>query len=334
MIWYIKILSFYLVSMRFLKTGFILEKSIQIDASKDLVWEYITQLQKKSQWSPWWILEREAAQWEEWTPWEVWYKEFWEWKIIGSWWSEIKEVRKKSFIKLELKFVKPSSSIHQVEYHLEENNGQTILTRKMKANFSFFLIFQMKKIRFFLEKDFSRGLIMLKKLVETWELNTKTEFVGKRNVDGKYYVFLHDAWSYNEVSRMMPRSFSTLKRILQEKNIDALSYFTLYTKVDIFNDIYEYRACIEISNEAYDMLLIYGDDDFDFSTFETGNYLQTTHYGSYEFIENSWRWAYMYAKHWNYKLNVKSPSIEYYEKWPANEEKPENWITHIYLQMK
>ncbi len=44
------------------KTPYMIEKSILIDASKETVWENITNFSKKAEWSPWYRLEKTAIE--------------------------------------------------------------------------------------------------------------------------------------------------------------------------------------------------------------------------------------------------------------------------------
>lgn len=318
--------------MWFLKTTFQVERSIDIKASKQDVWEYITQMEKKNIWSPWIIIEPNCETTQEGTPWKVWSKESWKGEVVWEGNQIVKESKKNNFIECELNFTKPFKSTNISSFSLKESKWITTITWKMTANLPIFLFFLKKQMSFFIGEDFKRGLHMLKTLVETGKLETATDFDGELEMEETYYLSLSGKGTLSEIIPQMWADFEKLGHLL------ALGwerqFFTIYPKADLMKDKFEYTACCSISHAEYTDYLV--DDNYDFypGILTPAKYHQTTHLGAYEFLSNSWAGAIMYARAKGIKIDLKQPAIELYEVGMMHGGEEENFKTHILIPKK
>lgn len=315
-------------------TKLIVEKSIEIESNKEKVWEYIYDGTKKSIWSPWFILDREVVLAYEWTAGKKDYREYWDSKIIWTWVSKVLEIRKNNFVKYKMEFLKPFESVSYSQLHLEENDWKTKVTWKNTSNLSLSKIFIKNNIKKSIESDFSRWLKLLKELVEKWRLKTSTNFIWLESLERRYVVYKNWSWNLEEISNSMKDDFKYLQNVFKENNLEKLSYFTEYKKIDLENDYFEYRACFEVNEEDYTRLLLDSKFDENFDAINKSDYSKTIHHWSYDFIENTWTWAFINSKANDLKIIENKDSIEKYIVWPLDTDNENEFETEILLKIK
>jgi effector-binding domain-containing protein/uncharacterized protein YndB with AHSA1/START domain len=147
---------------------FSVSKSIEIDASPDLVFSQVNDYQKWPQWSPW--AQRDKKMKNEYTgnPGEVGHKNSWVSNSEGSGSQEIVEIKANEYIKSKLQFT-DWDGVSFTELILKPQGEKTVVTWTMDGSeFPFmargfmYLMGGNKMI----EKDYDEGLANLKRIVE------------------------------------------------------------------------------------------------------------------------------------------------------------------------
>lgn len=321
--------------MSMFKIPFDIEKSIIINTTIDNVWENITDTEKKNTWSPWLILEKNCEQKTKWIPATVWYRETWNWDIVWAWEQLITEIIKNEYIKYDLNFLKPFKSSNKSSFHLEKmSDTSTKFTWRMHWSLPFYMFFLKKMMILYIWNDFDRGLKMLKELIEKWKLKTETEYSWTDTFDKKYYIWTKSQTTTQDLWEKIYDNFSSLINIIKEHNIAPLSYFTIYNKSDLLNDYFECESCIEISQNDYSNFKLPIVSTYFLWYTDEIKVAVTTHKGSYDFIDNSWTWAYMYLKPNKLKVNKRYSPIELYEVWFFDKVDESKYITHILIPVK
>lgn len=321
--------------MSIFKINLNIEKSIVLETNIDNVWDYITDTDKKTAWSPRLILEKNCKQTTKWRKATVWYLESWDWAVVWSGEQIITEIVKNEYIYFDLNFLKPFKSSNKASFVLEKiSDTSTKLTWKMQWTLPILLFFLKKMMTIMVVKDFERGLLMLKTILEKWKLDTSTEFSWVDTLEKKFYIWTKTECNHSEIWTKIGSNFSSLINITKEHNLAPLSYFTIYNKADIVNDKFEIEACIEISENDFKNFKLPIVSTYFLSSIDKMKVAVTTHYGSYDFIDNSWTWAYMYLKPNKLKKNSKYPAIELYEKWFVDNIDESKYVTHIIIPVK
>lgn len=321
--------------MSIFKINFNIERSIVLETNIDNVWDNITDTDKKSVWSPWLILEKKCKQKTKWRKATVWFLESWEWDVVWSWQQIITEIIKNEHILYDLTFLKPFKSSYKASFVLEWiSETSTKLTWNMQWRIPIFLFFLKKMMTIMIWNDFERWLKMLKVILEKWKLDTSTEFSWVDTLEKKYYIWTKSQSSTKNLRNKINNSFIVLINIIKDHKLSPLSYFTIYNKSDIVNDYYEFEACIEISENDYKNFKLPIVSTYFLWLVEKMKVAVTTHNWSYDFIDNSWTWAYMYLKPNKFKKNSKYPSIELYEKWFVDNIDQSKYVTHIIIPIK
>ncbi len=312
-----------------------IEKSIIIDASKEKVWGYLSDSKKKSQWSPWFVLERDCKQNISGNPDEIGYSEYWSGKYIWEWEEILEEIKKYSLRKYALNFMRPFKSKNTESFRLEEiSENKTKIIWKMQATLPVFMFVMKKMVTHFIWSDFERGLTMLKDLIETGKIETSTIYNWEENFPKTYFLWLKSKGSTQEIAKNMNWEFMWLYKYAQEKNVSPTISFTKYTKSDSLYKNFEYTASLALSEEDYTKLLWEDLGKYFVWILNETKISKTTHLWSYKYIANSWTGAYMYVRWEKLKENKKEWPLEIYEKWPVHEVKEKDYITHILVPVK
>ncbi|MDD2870946.1 MAG: SRPBCC family protein [Candidatus Gracilibacteria bacterium] len=321
--------------MSIFKINIDIEKSIEVDASIDAVWTNISDTKQKNIWSPWMIFERDCEQKTKGRSAKVGYREYWNGKIVGEGEQIITDISKNQYIVYDLNFIKPFKSKNTTSFHLESiSENKTKVIWKMSGSLPIFLFFLKKMMTFMIGKDFERGLKMLKELLEKGELDTETKYNGQDIMKKKYFIGIIGESGIEKLGDKLKADFTYLNDIVKEHNIKELSFFTRYLKTDMINNYFEFEACVEISENDYKNFKAGIMSTYKLGSIEETKVSITTHYGSYNFIDNSWTGAYMYTKANKLKIDKSYPAIELYENGPLDGSNENDFVTHILFPIK
>ena len=147
------------------------EKSIEIDASVDRVWEHINSLEDMDEWSPW--NAKDPHMKKEWsgTSGEIGSSQQWESEVeeVGSGIQTIAKLQAPNLLETDLKFLSPFASEAKAYVKLAENGASTTATWGFESE----MPYPMNLMLLFMDKeemmgpDFQFGLSKLKELAET-----------------------------------------------------------------------------------------------------------------------------------------------------------------------
>ncbi|MCH5373544.1 MAG: SRPBCC family protein, partial [Planctomycetes bacterium] len=157
---------------------FQLQRSTQIDASPQQVFEAVADFGTWTKWSPWLCADSNAR--VDISPKASAVGSIYAWKgdSVGEGEIEHQRLEPGRLIEDELRFLKPFRSRSQVAFTLEPAGEGTRVTWHMHGSLPWFMFWMRPHMECFIGMDYERGLKMLKEWIETGQVLSKTEIRG------------------------------------------------------------------------------------------------------------------------------------------------------------
>ena len=223
------------------------EKSAQIQAPLQQVYDHLRDFKQWPEWSPWLITDPDC---------HLTYADdgsaySWEGKVWGA--GEMTVVGETSphRIDSELTFFKPWKSHADVRLQLSERNGTTTVIWSMDSTLPFFLFWMKAMMIAFIGMDYQRGLAMLKDKLETGSVPSHLEFLGQRSQPGFAFVGKRTSCPITEMSVKMEADFDQLRKWLEKEGLTPTNHFlSVYHRWDIVKGVVDYTAAAPIARTA------------------------------------------------------------------------------------
>ena len=157
-----------------------LERSIVINKDLDSVYECVSNFDTWNEWSPWLCLEKNAEVQIGGDAQNVGHKQKWKGTRIGEGEMLLANLEINKSLHYDLKFLKPFKSEAKVDFFFEKQAKGTKLRWAMQSSVPVYLFFLKEMLAAMLGNDFERGLSMLKEFLETGEVLSEIEMLGKK----------------------------------------------------------------------------------------------------------------------------------------------------------
>lgn len=223
--------------------AFHVEKSVEINASPDTVYKFISDFTNWHLWSPWLILEPEAK-----VDVKPGGKEYsWEGKRTGSGEMKILKEAPPQRLDMVVTFLKPWKSTSKVWLEVKPQGSGTLLTWYMDSSLPFFLFFLKKVMTAYIGMDYTRGLAMLKDYLETGSVPSKLTFKGTTSFPGCTYVGMRTSCTLETVGPKMKTDFDKLTDWVKSHTdtVDGIP-FSIYHTWDMVKNKIVYTAAIPV----------------------------------------------------------------------------------------
>ncbi|MEP4535236.1 MAG: SRPBCC family protein [Cyclobacteriaceae bacterium] len=303
----------------------ILDRSIEIDAPKDKVFQVISDFNHWKPWSPWMIMEPEATMTID----EDSRYYSWEGKRVGTGNMKIRSEVENTSVDYDLNFLTPWKSYADVRFELEEKEGKTTATWFMESSLPWFLFWMKKMMTAFVGMDFQRGLNMLKEYVESGAVSSRLDFVGKSTYPGCKYIGIKTDCTIDSISEAMSGDIDKLMTVAGQ-NIDNVAgeIFSIYHKWDMVKRKVSYTSGVPVKEIPADLPegLIAG-------VIPELSVYTLRHVGPYLHLGNAWTTLYSMERNKEIKCDKKHHPFETYMNNPA-EVSPAELITEIHFPLK
>jgi effector-binding domain-containing protein len=212
---FIVLFGIYLVLCFAGTSKFDVERSIDINASAESIFEEISDYNKLAAWSPWSKKDPDMANTITGNAGSVGHKNSWTSKTQGNGEQQIVEIKQDEYIKTELKFA-DWDGVSIAEMILKPGDNFTKLTWTMKGNeVPFFArgIITIMGVTGELEKDYENGLANLKKVVEA---KPKLATIDYELIDVSEMIFIGKRMKINEKqidSTLFANTYSELTKV-------------------------------------------------------------------------------------------------------------------------
>jgi effector-binding domain-containing protein len=308
------------------------EKTVNIDAPKQVIWKNVNNFKAMDQWSPWREMDPnqkteyigESGEVGSMTKWEG------DPNTVGTGSQELMLSTPFERIETKLRFMVPWEAENDVYVSISPNeNGYSVawgFSGKMDFPMNVFL--PLMGIEEGVGNDFTKGLTKLKEICETqsnlgkykdWEVNLV-------ELPIKYFVAVRDTIKMQDMSNFYAQNFGKLYGSITQNGTEMSGQPSgLIYLWDEENNTTVMAAAIPVVAETN----IQG---FESVVFEGGKALQIDYYGDYEGSGDA-HWA-MDECIQDYGFEVTEPVIEEYITDPMEEPDTSKWLTRITYKLK
>lgn len=307
---------------------FHIQRSIEINASPEKVFDIVSDFGTWPSWSPWLCAEPTAKVTVTDDPSSVGSTYAWVGEITGAGEMEHLKLEPGKLIEDEIRFSKPFKSKSGVSFEFKPAGEGTLVTWHMLGSMPWFLFWMIPQMEAFLGMDFERGLRMLKEWIETGKINAKTNILGIESVGPLKVIGTRKTCTFDDIGSSMEAAFHDASEKMSKQEIpldgEAISiYHTMNAKERTF----EYTSGYVVPKDT-----VVDSNDFSVWSIPEVKALTVEHAGSYDHLGNSWSAANQYARYHKMKQS-KDGSFEIYKNNPESTP-AEELQTIIYLPLK
>lgn len=303
-------------------------RSIEIDASRDQVFDTVADYGTWTRWSPWLCMEPTADVQVTDDAASVGSGYSWNGELVGQGAIEHRQLESGRLIEDEIRFVKPFRSQSEVVFEVEPAGSSTKLTWHMRGSLPWYLFWLRSQMEVFIAADYDRGLKMLKEYIETGNVCSQTTVRGVQPVGPLQMFGLRKQCDERDISRVMETAFEQVKQTLNSRGLptdgDVIS---VYHKFDMKARTFDFTSGFVVPESVTSV----PSELSKWSLPET-QALVVEHRGRYDHLGNGWTTAHQYARHKKLKL-AKSESYEIYRNDPE-QTPPDQWLTEIFLPLR
>ena len=306
-----------------------IERSVMIDASKDVVFENILFFKNTEKWSPWNDYDPDMKSEIEGTDGTIGAIYKWEGnEDVGKGKQEITKIEEFKLVETKLTFIEPFESESTSYLKMSEENDSVKVTwgmyeePKFPANL-FYLFMNMDEM---IGEDFDKGLERLKKLAEEEGAEQAKMYRGYSvnvvDFPGRTYLAVRDTLTMDNASAFFGKSFGEMMSALQSTGLaPAGPPAGLYFSWDEETKTSDMAAAVPVDDASS------FEGNFEVVKLPANKALQIEHQGSYEGIGEAHYAMEDYCKENNVK--VASPVMEEYVTAPQSEKDTSKWMTKI-----
>ena len=305
------------------------ERSMEINASKNVVYKQIADLKKMDEWGPWKKEDPNAEYTYEGEMGQVGSVSLWNGEKIGKGKQEITALESNKKIVSKLTFIEPFQAVSTGYFELSdgENGGTNVTWAFDGTNDSFMqkLMASMMDMDEQIGGMFEKGLHSLNDKCQSMTGSGDNEManfeINETVLETKYYLGTDDTVKVAELKEYFGASFASIGEALGKAEIQMAGPPSgVYFMFDEENGITHLSAAFPIS----EMKEVEG-----FKTTEvSGKALHVAYYGSYDKLG-----AAHYAIDAHMKANnieYRGPVVEEYATDPVEGSDPSEWLTNIY----
>ncbi|PQO26998.1 SRPBCC family protein [Blastopirellula marina] len=308
---------------------FHVEKSIEIAAPPEKVYETVVDYATWSRWSPWLCSEPDAVVTVSENSNAIGSLYSWEGKIVGAGEIEHVQLEPGRSIVDEIRFTKPHRSSSSVRFDFERTQSGTLLTWQMDGSLPWFLFWMTSMMQTFIGMDYERGLKMLKEYIETGKVPSQTKVVGIEQVEPLKMVGLRRSCTLSGIGPSMEAAVSELLPLLEKQGLaQEGELMSAYHKFNLKSQTCDYtigKVLAADTDVKVDAPLVVWSSP-------ATKALCVEHLGDYRHLGNGWSAANQYVRYKRLKQSGCS-AFEIYTNDPHHLP-VEQWCTKIYLPLK
>ena len=307
---------------------FHVESSIDINAPAERVFDTVADFGTWTTWSPWLCADPDANVSVSDDSHSVGSLYAWQGDVVGQ--GEMEHIRldRPNKIDEEIRFLKPFKSQSAVNFTLKPSTDGTNITWNMDSSLPWFLFWMKSSMVAYIGMDYARGLKMLKELVETGQVLSKTEILGVEETPARSVVGRSDSSEIGTIGDAMTSVFAEVQTKLDQAEVhrcgEAISIY--HASSDLKQNRFDFTSGYVVPPGAKPPAGLVSRE------LPARKSLHLCHTGSYDNLGNAWSAAYQYARYKKVKI-AKADSFEIYRNDPSETPVAE-LVTDLYLPIR
>jgi len=282
--------------------AYLVERSIEIDARPEKVFETVSDFSTWTAWSPWLIAEPEARVTVSQDPSSVGSTYAWEGEVTGAGGMTHQELVSPTKIVSEIRFLKPFKSVAEVGFDLQPVGEATRLTWSMKGSMPWFLFWMIPSLKSFIGMDYARGLRMLKEWIETGGVQSRNDIIGPTTVDAVRMAGVRQTCEMKDIGPVMDKAITQAREQLEAAGVCPEGpLMAVYHSFNVKELTFDFTAGYVIDEGATPPSTMSV-----WSTPQTRAF-QVSHTGRYEHLGNPWAIAHQHIRY--PKLKQQKPPL-------------------------
>ena len=308
---------------------FDVERSIEIDASPEQVFDVVSDFKTWTTWSPWLCAEPDAKVTVADDSASVGSTYRWSGEVVGAGEVEHKNLERGRLINEEMRILKPFKSRSEVGFQLESSGDVCRLTWSLHGSMPWFLFWMIPKMQNFIGMDYVRGLKMLKDLIESGSVPSTTISHGIESVGPIRMAGIRTSCNLDDIAQKMQAAFCEVGEKFEAAGIQkGCEGITVHHSCDFKTQTFDCTSGFVLPDSVTSV-----PDGLSTWSTEQVQALRIEHIGHYKHLGNAWSAAHQIARYRKHKLNTKSASCELYRNEPGSTP-PEELRSDVYLPLR
>jgi predicted transcriptional regulator YdeE len=282
---------------------FHVQRSTEIQADPQKVYETVADFGTWTTWSPWLCADPDARVDVSQDASSVGAIYAWQGELVGQGEIEHQRLEPGRLIEDEIRFIKPFRSRSQVSFELEPAGDGTRLTWHMRGALPWFLFWMLPQTQVFIGMDYERGLRMLKEWIETGQILSRTSIRGIESVGPLQMAGVRKTCSIHDIGPSMEAALDEAKRNLSAHDLPTDGeVISVYHKFDAKAGVFDYTSGFILPESGNTV-----PPDLSSWSIPSVRALVVEHIGSYEHLGNGWSAGHQYVRYKKLKQSNNSP---------------------------
>ncbi len=316
---------FYLSSI---KGEYEVKKSLTINAPAEQLFDYLIDLKRWQEWSPWLMHEPNCKLEYSEKPTEPDGHYSWDGKYIGAGKLTHMSLNRPNHIEEKIEFTRPFKSTGDVKFELSPKGEQTEVSWIMQSKMPFLFRFMIANIVNMVGKDYELGLALLAGKMDPTCEHPDIQFEGITQLDKQYVLCKGFSGYLTEMQQAMASGFPELMNYVQQQSIETTgSMMSIYHKTDVKKMHFVCDMAVPVTADAET-------GNYTLKELTGGKYFKVILKGDYRFLELCWYSAYVHLSMHKIKADKSRPALEIYETDAESVDSSNEIITVLYLPVK
>ena len=320
------LIALFLIAGAVSPKDFMVERSVNIDAPKDVIYDHISHLKKHDLWSPWAEKDPEMKKSWEGEDGQVGFVSKWEsdHKEVGVGEQEITKLVANERVETELRFMEPRSGVSQGYVTMADADKGSDVTWGFTTTVPFpmnamMLLMNMDKA---VGPEFEKGLSKLKTLCESGASTGGSMTFSEIKYPGKTFIGHRETIKWDKMQEFYAKYLGGAAAVLENQKLERDGMPTgLYYDWDEEAQTTDVAASIGVIGDAKD------EGEYKVIKLGESKAVQLDYYGNYDGLGKAHEAMEKYLK--DKSLTAVPPAVEEYVTDPGEEPDPSKWLTRI-----
>ncbi len=282
----------------------------KINQTLEKTYQVIANLNTWNTWSPWFHCEPTCKTATTGATQAVGQKHEWSGEIIGAGQMTTDQLIPNELIQFQLEFFKPWKNKAVIRFEIKKISIDTTeVTWSMTTQLPFFMFFFKKMVMSYMIHDFNRGLLMLKDLVETDQVLSRSVFKDVKSFNGFQVIGRKITTQISQLSSVMPGEFhELLDKVKLQQLPEPQTALSFTHEFDVASGQCEVTAgFVYPPGQALKV-----PKGYQLTVIPAHRGLLVDHFGAYHHLGNGWGMAMAHLRGLKKKINKKIPLYEVY----------------------